>query len=119
MKIPNKKVKNYWPKLALYLQFFIIFGSPWTYLLSSDRFWHNIMGFYLGNYTEKAIQRVAKSMNMRRVLKEKLVPQYQDCDEPVTREVLGHRKADWTKQLQILVQDIQVYHTNSFSSIKT
>ena len=76
-------------------------------------------GFYLGNYTEKAIQRVAKSMNMRRVLKEKLVPQYQDCDEPVTREVLGHRKADWTKQLQILVQDIQVYHTNSFSSIKT
>ena len=29
-------------------------------------------------------------------------------DEPVTKEVLGHRKADWTKQLQIIVQDIQV-----------
>ena len=82
--------------------------------------------FFVGNYTEKSIQRVAKSMNMTKVLRNKLVPHYKDwcdiianlininntfiqfsSDEPVTKEVLGHRRADWSQQLQIIVRDIQ------------
>ena len=29
-------------------------------------------------------------------------------DDPVKKEVLGHRRADWSKQLKILVEDIKV-----------
>ena len=29
-------------------------------------------------------------------------------DEPVRKEKLGHRKVDWSQQLDIVVQDIQV-----------
>ena len=81
--------------------------------------------YYTGNYTDQSIQRVAKSMNMTKVLRQKLVPQYKDwcvlnvlflilsmkffvSDDSVTKEVLGHRKADWSQQLHILVKDIQV-----------
>ena len=66
-------------------------------------------------------------MNMTKVLRQKLVPQYKDwcvlnvlflilsmkffvSDDSVTKEVLGHRKADWSQQLHILVQDIQVHY---------
>ena len=33
---------------------------------------------HIGNYTEQSIQRVAKSMNMKKELREKLVPHYKD-----------------------------------------
>ena len=29
-------------------------------------------------------------------------------DDPVKKEVVGHRRADWSKQLKILVEDIKV-----------
>ena len=34
--------------------------------------------FYIGNYTEQSIQRVAKAMNLTKELREKLVPQHKD-----------------------------------------
>jgi hypothetical protein len=37
-----------------------------------------ILFLFAGNYTEQSIQRVAKSMNMAKALKEKLVPTYKD-----------------------------------------
>jgi hypothetical protein len=39
-------------------------------------FWY--ISCIIGNYTDPSIQRVAKSMNMAKVLREKLVPQYKD-----------------------------------------
>ena len=62
----------------------------------------------IGNYTEQSIQRVAKAMNLTKELREKLVPQYKDTDNPVRKEVLGHRRADWSQQLKMLVEDIKV-----------
>lgn len=32
----------------------------------------------LGNYTEQSLQRIAKSMEMSKLLKQKLVPHYKD-----------------------------------------
>ena len=32
-----------------------------------------------------------------------------NSDDPVRKEVLGHRRADWSQQLKILVKDIQVW----------
>ena len=60
-----------------------------------------------GNYTDQSIQRVAKAMNLTKELREKLVPQYKDSEEAVRKEVLGHRRADWSQQLRIVVEDIQ------------
>ena len=64
-----------------------------------------------GNYTEDSIQRVAKSMNLSKVLREKLVPAFKDSEDAVHKERLGHRKADWSKQLKVVVEDIQVGKT--------
>ena len=41
MKIPNEKVKENWPKLALNLRFIVIFWSEFTPLLLSDKFCFN------------------------------------------------------------------------------
>ena len=61
-----------------------------------------------GNYTEDSIQRVAKAMNLSKALKEKLTPAFKDSDEATHKERLGHRRADWSKQLQVVVNDILV-----------
>ena len=47
-------------------------------------------------------------MNMRKVVKEKLEPQLKDSEGKVHKERLGHRTADFSQQIQILVDDIQV-----------
>ena len=47
-------------------------------------------------------------MNLSKVLREKLVPAFKDSEEAVLKERLGHRTADWAKQLKVVVDDIQV-----------
>ena len=47
-------------------------------------------------------------MNLSKVLREKLSPGFKDSDEATRKERLGHRRADWSKQLQIVVSDIEV-----------
>ena len=36
------------------------------------------LAFYPGNYTEDSLQRIAKSLVMTKLLKEKIVPQYKE-----------------------------------------
>ena len=50
-------------------------------------------------------------MNLSKVLREKLVPAFKDSEDAVLKERLGHRKADWGKQLKVVVDDIQVENT--------
>ena len=47
-------------------------------------------------------------MNLSKVLREKLSPGFKDSDEATHKERLGHRRADWSKQLQVVVKDIEV-----------
>ena len=83
-----------------------------------------------GNYTEAALQRVAKSMDISNYLKEKLYPQYIDryiLPRPGTHrgkyfefysedygvtERLGHRVADWEDQVEKGVEDMMVSNPN-------
>ena len=46
-------------------------------------------------------------MNIRKLVKEKLEPQLKDSDGRIHKERLGHRTADFSQQVQILVDDIQ------------
>ena len=47
-------------------------------------------------------------MNLRRTLQNKLEPQFKYIGAPVHQERLGHRTADWTKQIKVVVDDLQV-----------
>ena len=45
---------------------------------------------------------------MRKVVKEKLEPQFKDSEGNLHKERLGQRTADFSQQIKILVDDIQV-----------
>ena len=61
-----------------------------------------------GNYTTDSIERVAKATDPAKLVREKLSPTYTSCEQKVYKPVLGHRRANWTDQVQHGVKDIQV-----------
>jgi len=59
-----------------------------------------------GNYSEDALYRIAKSLDITKCLQEKLIPQFVDSEDPLQKERMGHRTADWTDQVTKGVEDL-------------
>ena len=69
-----------------------------------------------GNYTEDCLQRVAKSLNARDLLQERLTPSFVDSDKSTIEHYHGHRTADWKDQVTQGVRDLSEKGVFEFKS---
>ena len=80
----NEKLRTFEADLASFLTFSILAGLPNTNVEGDLKVEHQNLEFktgllnLAGNYTEESIQRVAKSMNMTKILRDKLFPHFKN-----------------------------------------
>ena len=69
-----------------------------------------------GNYTEDNLRRVALSMDLGKMLEDKLYPGYVESEESPFKIQLSHQNVDWSDQIKKGICDLKVSLKKEFFS---